>query len=1042
MITRRGITLLALTVLVLVGNLPWVAVAAHAAESPAAPPTSIAYRVDETEILILEVLVERYLASRGILGYRHGDRVLLPVGELAAVLELAITVDPQAGLAEGWISEESNRFRLDVPGRSVTVDGHQLGLDEQCLYVDPDDIYVDSEVLSRWWPLNIEVDLRGMRVRLVARAPVPLVSRLEREKAWESMGQRRRREEIYPLQKGEYEALSWPFLDATASYDANRDRSLLKGSLLGRADVARMSMTGFLGYQEDIGNPWTGWLRAERTGPEADLLGPLKATYVAFGDVVGQPSQFIKGTTRGRGVRVSNRPAGAVTEFGATDVTGDAPPGWEAEFYRDGYLHAIQTVPETGHYTFADIPLHTGVNTMRVVLYGPNGQQREDVRKVNITSSMWQPGSLHYDLVSHQSGESVLGSATTTTPPEDLGHWIHSLSLGYGLAQGTSLDVAATRRWVAERDRDYLQARLLQSVDRVLLEGRGIKDLDGGQVLSASMQASLGGHSVLVSQSYFDAFATDESRYEQSLRHRSEARLSGAYRRGTSNLLNYRLDWQGSLYSGASLDRRDELRLYLGRSLGRFQLGHDLDYSRTRSAAGVERGMSGSLQASGFVRGTRVRFDADYDLLGDPGVNALGVGLNWRLATDLTAQLSARRQLREVQSTGIQGNLDWHLNPVRLGLRAGYDTQSKHYIGLSATTSLARAPSGGWLLSSRATSQHGAALARTYIDVNDNGVFDSGDQPMPEVSFGRNPLWRDIRTDEEGLAFLPGVPADRFVNVLVNLESVEDPYLVTESEGRTTLVHAGGVAKLNFPFQLVGEIEGLVLARPSLRPLRNVGLELVDEAGERVASAVSEFDGYYVFDRVKPGTYTIRVIMTTLHDGVYHEPDPADVAVPRGGDYVEGPTIFLDRMDAALDELEVAEAASEPETVLEVAQADAVADGVGGAGTAGETGGARTGDGDGEVGGGRTGPSGGPATSGPDDVIVAEAPARALPTDAVGADRTPATVAQAAPEPSRPTRPEPRPVVAPDPGQGPAPDVTRTLHLIHELLFESPLFAR
>lgn len=1038
MITRRGITLLALAVLALLGNLPWVVVAAHAAEDPVVTPTSIAYRVDETEILILEVLVERYLASRGILGYRHEDRVLLPVGELAAVLELAITVDPQAGLAEGWINEEKNRFRLDVPGRSVTVDGHQMGLDEPCLYVDPDDIYVDSEVLSRWWPLNMEVDLRGMRVKLAARSPVPLVSRLEREKAWESIGKDRRRQEIYPLQKGEYRTLGWPFLDATATYDANRSRSVFKGSLLGRADVARMSMTGFLGYQEDSRTPWTGWLRAERTDPEGDILGPLNATYVAVGDVIGQPSQFVKGTTRGRGVRLSNRPIGAVTEFGATDVTGDAPPGWEAELYRDGYLHAIQTVPETGHYTFTDIPLHTGVNTMRVVLYGPNGQQREEVRTVNIASSMWKPGSLHYDLVSHQSGESVLGSATTTMPPEDLGHWIHSLSLGYGLTHGTSLDLEATRRWVAGRDHDYLQARLLRSVDRVLLEGRGIKDRDGGHVLSASMQTRVGGHSILLSQSYLDRFATDESHYEQSLRYRSEARISGAYRRGTSNLLNYRLDWTGSAYDGDSVDRRDLLRLYLGRSVGRFHLGHDLDYSRTHSPAEVESRVSGNLQASGFVRGTRVRLDTDYDLRGDPGVNSVGIGLNRHLSTSFTAQLLARRQMRGLQSTSIQGNLDWHLNPVRLGLRAGYDTESKHYIGLSATTSLARSPKGGWLLSSRATTQHGAALARTYIDLNDNGVFDAGDQPMPEVSFGRNSLWRDIRTDGEGLAFLPGVPADRFVNVLVNLESVEDPYLVTESEGRTTLIHAGGVAKLDFPFHMVGEIEGLVLAKPSLRPLRNVGLELVNEAGERVASAVSEFDGYYVFDRVKPGTYSIRVVMTTLRDGVYAEPDPEAVAVPAGGDYVEGPTIYLERIDGFIDEVEVAEAEPEPVELapIEVVQGD-------GSGSAGEPGsgpgagsGAGSGTGTGTGAGTGTGrtdrtAAGTGTTTRPATPRTTEAPARA-------------TVPQA--WPAQPVTPQPAaPVVASAPTApvtGPTPEVSRTLHLIHELLHQSQLFAR
>jgi hypothetical protein len=1027
----RGITALALLALALGGNLPWVAGAAHAAELPADEPRpSIVLSVDETEILILEVLVERYLASRGVLGYRHGDRVLLPVGELAAALELAIVTDPYAGIAEGWIGDEDSTFLLDVANRSVTVDGRQQGIEEPCLYVDPDDIYVASDVLSQWWPVDMDVDLRGMRVQLKARAPVPLISRLEREKAWDKLNQGRRRDVEYPRQLGEYRTIGWPFLDATVSWDANRDRSVLKGSLLSRSDLARMSVTGFAGYAEDSENEWTGWLRAERTDPEAGLLGPLGATHLELGDVVGRPSQFIKGTTRGRGVRLTNRPLGSVTEFGATDVTGDAPPGWEAELYRDGYLHAIQTVGDRGNYVFEDIPLHPGVNTLRVVLYGPNGQTREDVRTVNITSSMWAPGSVKYELLSHQSGESVVGTPTATFPPEDLGHWIHSLSLGVGLREGTSLDLSGIRRWTNGRDHDYLQARILQSVDRVLLEGRGINDLDGGRAVSASAQTRLGGHSLLLSHGYFDGFESDESQYEQNLRHQSEVRLSGSYRRAGSSLLNYRLDWQGSQYDEGEFDRRDLLRLYLGRGVGRFQLGHDLDYTRTSGDQGASDDLHGRLQASGFVRGARLRFDADYDLMGSPGVNALGAGLNWRFTRDLTAQLSARRLLRGTENTTVQANLDWHLDRVRLGLRAGYDTETEEYIGLSATTSLARAPGRGWLLSSRTNTRHGAALAHTYIDLNDNGVFDQGDQPMEEVGFGRNPLWHDIQTDAEGYAFLPGLPADRFVNVLVDLNTVADPYLVTESEGLTTLVHSGGVAKLNFPFQIVGEIEGLVMSRPDMRPLRNVGLELIDEAGNRVATAVSEFDGYYLFDRVKPGTYRIRVVMSTLREGVYHEPDPADVDVPAGGDYVAGPTVYLDRIVPLVeDELLVAEVAvdeePEPAPVEPVVVAEAA--------PASES--ATT-----------TAPSG--SRSGAGASVVrgddGEEPVSSdvTPGDAVTTDQATTELAATEPAASPPSTIRDRTATPPAVGEGVAPDVNRTLHLIHELLFQSPLFAR
>ncbi|MBD3222962.1 hypothetical protein GF314_17165 [bacterium] len=996
---RQGLAALAIALPVLGGDPLGVAPSAYAAPDAAAPASpaasSILLDVDEEEILILEVMVERYRASQGILGYRHGDRVLLPVGELAAVLEMAVTADPYTGTADGWISTEDNVFRLDVAGRSVTIGDRQLGIDEPCVYVDADDIYVASDVLSAWWPVAVEVDLRGMRVTLEASEPVPLVSRLEREQAWENLSRGDRQGKSYPRQKGEYRALSWPFLDATVAWDANRERSVVDGSLLARGDLLRMSVTGFAGYDDESDRQWTGWLRAERSDPDGGLLGPLGATRVQVGDVIGRPSPYVKSTTRGRGLLVSNRPLGAVTRFDVTDVTGDAPPGWEAELYRDGYLHDIQTVGERGSYLFEDIPIHPGINTLRVVLYGPNGQTREEVRTVNITSSMWQPGHLVYEALSQQSGESVVGTPTSTYPPPDKGQWIHSLGLGYGLAQGTSLDLTALRRWVDGDDRDYLSGRVLQSLDRVLFEGRLVKDLDGGQVLGASAQTRLGSHSLLLSHARFRDFHSDESRYEQNLSHLSELRLSGALRPAGRNLLSYRLRWQGDAFDGGRVDRRDLLQAYLGRTFGRFQLGHDLDYARASGTGAEEEALQGRLQASGFVRGVRVRLDTDYDLMGDPGINAVGLGVNWQPTVDLSAQLSARRLLRGAGSTSIQANLDWHLRAVRLGLRAGYDTETEHYMGVSATTSLARAPGGSWHLSSRSATRHGAAMVQAFIDHDGDGTFGAGDEPLPGVSFGRNQLWRDIETDADGAAFLPGLPADRFANVLVNVESVEDPYLVTSTEGLTTLVHAGGVASLDFPFQVVGEVEGMVIERPSNRPLRNVGLELVDGAGERVAATVSEFDGYYLFGRVTPGDYQVRVVMATLHDGRYEEPAPAAVHVPAGGDYVSGPTIDLVRLDVPEEEPPVVEVVVEPEPEPEVEPESAPE----------------------------------PASAAAaDPVTVAAVEPAVEPT-------SPAPEAVPGPDASRP-RLDPAPSVDLD------PEVRRTMHLIRELLYESSLFER
>ena len=386
MIRRQGMRALFALLLVLL-----------VASTAAGQDAGVLLPVDENDVLILEVRAERYLASSGLIGYRHGDLVLLPLGELAAVLEYAIIAYPERGLVEGWLMDEDRAFQLDVNNRSVTIEGRQSGVPEGCLFVDADDVYVASRVLEEWWPIDLEIDLSGLRVTIVPRETLPLIARLNREAKWARMTGNDREELNYPRNEAEYRLAAWPFLDATVSYDHNRTRTSWRGSLLSRGDLAKLSVTGFLGYDNHAVNDWRGWLRAGRTDRDSELLGPLGASSFTLGDVVSTPLPLIDGATRGRGFAVTNRPLGSVSQFDAIDITGDAPPGWEVELYVDGALHDLQTANADGHYFFPAVPLHLGLNTIRAVLYGPNGQTREDVHTYNIRSGMWRQGHLNYN---------------------------------------------------------------------------------------------------------------------------------------------------------------------------------------------------------------------------------------------------------------------------------------------------------------------------------------------------------------------------------------------------------------------------------------------------------------------------------------------------------------------------------------------------------------------------------------------------------------------------------------------------------------------
>ncbi len=1015
-----------------------------AAPFQAAADRSLLVPVDEQDLLILEVHVERYLASRGLLGYHHGDQVLLPLGELAAVLEYAVHADVEQRIVTGWIISENRSFRLDVDAATVIVDGRESALEDPCLYVDADDIYVTSELLSAWWPLDLEVDLRGLRVLVKPRETVPLIQRLQREQAWSQRIPGVDQDLLYPRQVAPYRLATWPFLDATVSWQSDRRGELWRGSLLSRGDLARLSVTGFVGYEQQLPEPWTAWVRAGRSDREGRLLGPLAATSYEFGDVTSESQSLLGASTRGRGLALTNRPLGSVSQFDVIDVNGDGPPGWDVELYVNGTLHALQTVGSDGHYHFAEVPLRVGVNSIRAVMHGPHGQVREQVFTYNIRSGMWKRGHLHYGYTGLQVDESLVGARPSLARPENTGLWSHQLDVGYGLRSTTTLGATASIMPVDGEQRRYLQGRLLQSLGSLYLQALAIRDLEGGMAGSVSAQLPVGRQSLLLRYAQFDDFTSNSIEGSGDLKRRAESRLSGAWRPGEHHPISYSLRWQGEEFRDEFDLRRHYVDLYLGTSVRSLSLGHDVTYLHQRGAEDREVAL-GRLMVAGQLAGLRLRGDVDYDLLDSGRLRSVGLTGTYTFRPNLTGQIIGRHVLQDEDVSSVLGSLDWHLRPVRIGLRLGHDTSTGNSVGLSAATSLMRAPShGSWFVTSQRLTQSGAAIVAAFVDHDQDGAFGPGDEPLAGVGFRRNPLWHDVRTDPAGHALLPGITPNQFVNVLVDLATIDDPYLVPVHEGMTTVVHPGGVVNLSFPFQYLGEIEGIVV-RDSLRtmPVRSVGLELLDGNDERVSTAVSEFDGFYMFQGVLPGQYRVNVVESTLRGRRYLVPEPQPVTVPPGGDYVVGPTIYL--LDPDLEPAPVDLAVEEPVIVASgdvgPGQGPGPGEGPGGAGTApGLESGSATGTG--------SGPAASPAPSTPPPATSQPAPATPQPAPATPqpAPTTPrptpeiAAGPSTAPSEARPTRPTP----PTPPAEAPpaiTPDVARTLHLIHELLFDSKLFA-
>ena len=877
---------------------------ASAQESGADADAAYQVAVSDEDVLVLEVMVDRYRASQGILAYRSGDAVFLPLGQLTGALEFPISVDPSSGTASGWVVDEQRVFELDVGQRRVQFGDRVEGLPDASLHLGYDDVYVRSDLLSHWFPADFEVDWPRMRVEVIARETLPLLARLERDRRRSALLGGGQQAPIYPERMAPYRAVSWPFLDLSIRNRGNDEAHARELTLLGRGDLAGMNAMGYVRSRQSSRDVTTGWLNFSRTDPTGELLGPLGATEITVGDVFPSSNPFVSSGRRGRGIEISNRER-IRRRFDTTEVQGPAPPGWDAELYVDGRLRAIQTVGEDGRYLFPDVPVHAGRNVMRIVLYGPEGQEREEVQHFHAGPNAGGQGRLRYDAFVMQDQLSILGSDLWETTSTSRGELLHHVGLGYGFGRGFDASISFDRVPVGEGTSEIMALQTNKVLGGSLFRASIVDDFGAGHLLHLGAQGRVRGHHVLVElmdNADYAAASQQTSTHDDWI---ARARMRGTSRAGERWPVSYGASLEHRSVRGTNTTSISAAGAQASVGVGSLQLAHKIDAQRrTTRSFGPSTLISGNQLVSGHALGTRFRGTLSYVATEGLELRTIGLNAHRRLWSRVNAQVQVLRIHRVPDSvTSLDAQLNITRSDLVCGLGFGVQSDGGFRWGITLSTSLTVGPDARrWDLSGSPTTKTGAALVRAFVDHDGDDRFDDGDEPLEGVGFRRNLRWRDLTTDEEGEAWLTGIRADRQVNIEVDLASVFDPFLVPRHEGLTTIVHKGGIANLEFPFVYVGDIEGLVY-RDLLRQqsFSGIGLELVDPTGERVATAVTEFDGYYVFQQIPAGAYKIRVLESTLPHGDFVVPPPKPVVVPERGDFVEGPDFILVREGERLD---------------------------------------------------------------------------------------------------------------------------------------------
>ena len=188
----------------------------------------------------------------------------------------------------------------------------------------------------------------------------------------------------------------------------------------------------------------------------------------------------------------------------------------------------------------------------------------------------------------------------------------------------------------------------------------------------------------------------------------------------------------------------------------------------------------------------------------------------------------------------------------------------------SLSVGIGREPrSGEWYTDARTLASSGSVSAVAFLDGNQDGVFNEGDEPVPDIGFRLNSGYNPLRTDEQGVGFLTGLPPHQPLNLSIAPETVADPLWTVALDGVRVVPRPGHTIRLEFPIFVSGEIDGTVYVERDGKEFGagRVIVELIDNQGNVINSTTTAYDGFYIISKIPLGEYRLRVSPAQL-DGL------------------------------------------------------------------------------------------------------------------------------------------------------------------------------
>lgn len=872
--------------------------------------------IPEGEELVLTLQVDK-LTLGEIFAYKSKAGAKISLLSFFEVLELAIDLELDKGVARGWFIKENYDFDLnyDENGGLAIIKGESFSLNAKHLIIEEDDIYIESQILSQWFDLDVTFDFSNLVIFITPSEPIPIQQRLARQnriKMSSGIG-----ESVAPWKKSNYEMFSSPLFDFQFSHSTNnKSNDLSTYSVIGGHDFAYLNSEYYIaGNSYDSVN--SARITFSKESNKNNLLGPLKINNLAFGDIspvspsINYNSSISRGFVMSQGLsdtHLNNR----------TNINGNILPGWDIELYHNGIFIDKQLSLQSGRYEFNNLELLYGNNIFELISYGPQGQVEKSTRKFYVDSNSLAANESSYGFSAVQTGKSVLGVDVGSNNSNN--GWLLSGSYNYGLTDWLSINLGYSSLLsdnsldsegrIYKDQQSYTIGSSLNLFERILINLQGdFTDTEEHLILFSAKTAI---YEQAISYSY------NEDKHYNSLANEivnknstHSLTMSGSLRESDPLKISYQNLY--TYYTGFTGETSQLFTNSLGFQTGRLSLFNTLNWQNNNNnnnnlniddmpfdKFNVDTYLNGEVSLQRMIGSVFTRFAVNYDIKPTAEVTRVSSEFNWQLFENIQTNIRLD-YLTFTKRYQTEVGLNFQQDAYNINSTLTFDNQDNWRLGINFRVSFGyQLDQEELVFSSTPVTGKGSLMVRVFEDDNLNGSYDEGETLVEGAKVKALQSYNQGISNANGIAFIKNMHNNQITDIELDKNSLGDGFLLPSSQAVAITPRKGYLAQLDYPVVTSSEVEGNIYLTDEdgdFKALAYVTIHLIDIKGNIVKTTESEYDGYYLFVDLLPGQYFVVIDENYLNKRKLRDIENIPINLTVQGDVINGSDFTLEELE-------------------------------------------------------------------------------------------------------------------------------------------------